>query len=137
MSTLQGSPPLVFQFLERLHKCLALGKDQQRMSRNAVLVKLPYNLAEDPFYFVSSNRIPKPFADNNPDTAWVIVHLVRKQIEYIGGKSPPVALHLLNVPTGPQKYASRALLGHNQYGGWEWQANTHRTLSNTLRTTEA
>lgn len=137
MGSLQGSAPLLFQFLERPDKRFTLGKNQQTLSRNTVLIKLPYDLAENPLHFISSNCVAEPLADNDPDTARLIVHLVHKQIEYIGGKSPPVALHLFNVPTGPQKYALRIWLRHNQIGRWEWQANAHHSVSNTLHTIQA
>jgi hypothetical protein len=101
VNTPQRCLPHPLQFLGWLQKRLPLWKDQKGLARNQLLVQPPYKFTKDSLGSVAPDRIPKPFADDDPYPTGGIIHFVRQKIEERRGDPVPMALHRFDIPAGP------------------------------------
>jgi hypothetical protein len=105
VSPKQRVRPHAFEFRIRKGKGIPLWKDQQRMPRQEISVKVSHKLSKYSFSPVPPYSNPEPFSDDDAHLCDRSFPLTGQEVEEVGRNTAAVSLDPLDVPARSQEHA--------------------------------
>ena len=102
----QGSRPCSLQFSKRLQESLSLGKNQECLSRNEVLIEISDEFTEDSLDPITSDSPAESLSYYDTDPACGVIHGTSQDIEEICREPSSVPLDPFDITTCSQEYST-------------------------------